>query len=543
MKLKKLLSFFLVLIILATAFSGLTVTTSAYSKSGKWFNLSWSIKNNVLTISGSGDMYDYFEKDEWGDAYTYPWNADSPEEIKTIIIGDKVNSVAKDAFNFTDYYRSACTKIIIGKSVDLIENHAFGMVSDYETRPYIFFKGSESKWKDVEIYGSNSVLTTAKVHFKTTDHKIIKKKLVPATTKKSGYTEEKLCKYCGKVVKAGKKIPRITSIYVSSDMYKGKKITQDVIIYAGSKKLSKKKDFTVSNITKKKVGKYKATIKFKGNYSGKIKKTYYIYPKLNKYYIEGWGKTSKTLKVKSSHKVTFKSSNKKVATVNSKGKITLKKPGSAYINVTSHGVKTSCYVYVEKNSINYIESIDFVGRKLKLTMSGTGHTSWSSSNYSAATVSGGTVKHTGNGTAVIKATRNGVQKKCKITSITPEYAASKLLIVLKDNLYYPNSLTIDSIYYGKDNNDNDTVCIKYEALNGSGYYVTNYISANLTYKKFSGYTNIHYGYGFIACHYPSGMNLYGTRKLSISKVRNLATGKKITVSNGTSSNKYDIYYW
>ena len=61
---------------------------------------------------------------------------------------------------------------------------------------------------------------------------------------------------------------------------------------------------------------------------------------------------STTLKPKrnpsnSEEKITFKSSNKKVATVNSKGKIVAKKKGTAKITVTSGKVKVTCVVKVK----------------------------------------------------------------------------------------------------------------------------------------------------------------------------------------------------
>lgn len=62
------------------------------------------------------------------------------------------------------------------------------------------------------------------------------------------------------------------------------------------------------------------------------------------------GKTTVTLKATVSgknKKVTWKSSNKKVATVNSKGKVTAKKAGTATITATANGKKVKCKVTVK----------------------------------------------------------------------------------------------------------------------------------------------------------------------------------------------------
>jgi uncharacterized protein YjdB len=83
-----------------------------------------------------------------------------------------------------------------------------------------------------------------------------------------------------------------------------------------------------------------------------VKKTFKVTvknPKLNA--------TKKTLKVKKNFtlkitgkigKATFTSSNKKVATVNSKGKITAKKKGTATVTVKTNGIKLKCKITVKK---------------------------------------------------------------------------------------------------------------------------------------------------------------------------------------------------
>ena len=64
-------------------------------------------------------------------------------------------------------------------------------------------------------------------------------------------------------------------------------------------------------------------------------------------------KKSLTLKltrtpITASDKVTWQSSNKKVATVNKSGKVTAKKAGKATITVKANGKKATCKITVKK---------------------------------------------------------------------------------------------------------------------------------------------------------------------------------------------------
>ncbi len=131
-------------------------------------------------------------------------------------------------------------------------------------------------------------------------------------------------------------------------------------------------------------------------------------------------------------KVTWKSSNSKVASVNSKGKVTAKKKGTAVITVkTSNGKTASCDVTVNVSvssvKLNKKSATIERGRSLKLkaTVSPKGADKalkWSSSNNSVAQVSsGGTVTAVGKGKATITAkASNGKKATCKITvKVTP----------------------------------------------------------------------------------------------------------------------------
>lgn len=65
----------------------------------------WSFDSSTgtLTISGSGAMSDYVF--EWGESDPRPWSA-YLSEIKTVVIGDSITKIGKEAFYGYSYYGS-----------------------------------------------------------------------------------------------------------------------------------------------------------------------------------------------------------------------------------------------------------------------------------------------------------------------------------------------------------------------------------------------------------------------------------------------------
>ena len=146
---------------------------------------------------------------------------------------------------------------------------------------------------------------------------------------------------------------------------------------------------------------------------------------------------------KVSKAVTYKSSNKKVATVNAKGKITAKKKGKAVITVISKAnkkktvkIKVTVGTPVTKVKLNKTKANLNVGKSLTLKATVTQKKAsskavvWKSSNKKVATVTGkGVVKAKKAGTVKITATaKDGSGKKatCKVT-------VKKAAIVKPDN--------------------------------------------------------------------------------------------------------------
>jgi hypothetical protein len=76
-------------------------------------NVRWSLKNGVLTISGTGAMWDYSDYDNRA-----PWSSD---EITHVIIEDGVTSIGDYAFSYCD----SLTSVTIGDGVTSIGDNAF----------------------------------------------------------------------------------------------------------------------------------------------------------------------------------------------------------------------------------------------------------------------------------------------------------------------------------------------------------------------------------------------------------------------------------
>ena len=117
-------------------------------------------------------------------------------------------------------------------------------------------------------------------------------------------------------------------------------------------------------------------------------------------------------------KGTWKSSNKKVATVTSKGKITAKKAGTCTITGKVNGTTYKCKITVKNKTLKVsktsvtLKSNKTVTVTAKATPSAT--VKWSSSNKKIATVSNGKIKAKRKGSCTITAKANGITKKIKV---------------------------------------------------------------------------------------------------------------------------------
>ena len=129
------------------------------------------------------------------------------------------------------------------------------------------------------------------------------------------------------------------------------------------------------------------------------------------------GKTE-TLKISGTKKtVKWKTSNKKVATVSGKGKVTAKKAGTTTITAKVSGKSYKCKVTIKNPSLNKSKATLEKGKTITLKLTGATAKKYISSNKNVATVNNsGKITAKKAGTATITCTdSNKKTYKCKIT--------------------------------------------------------------------------------------------------------------------------------
>ena len=132
-------------------------------------------------------------------------------------------------------------------------------------------------------------------------------------------------------------------------------------------------------------------------------------------YVKGTAQIKATVK-NGKGKTIYKTSNKKVAKVNSSGKVTGVKKGTATITVTNNGVSKKFKITVKNPKLNKSKLTIKKGKSFKLSIKGkVGNAKFTSSNKKVATVSKkGNIKAKKKGKATITVKTNGMKLKCKI---------------------------------------------------------------------------------------------------------------------------------
>lgn len=121
--------------------------------------------------------------------------------------------------------------------------------------------------------------------------------------------------------------------------------------------------------------------------------------------------------IKTPVKMTFKSSNSKVAAVNSNGKATAKAKGNATVTAKTSKVTWTYKIKVEKPKLNNSRLSVYTKTSKQLKLKGTSRkVTWSSSAPSVVSVNKkGKITARRTGKATITAKVNGVKYKCKVT--------------------------------------------------------------------------------------------------------------------------------
>ncbi|MGN0483768.1 MAG: Ig-like domain-containing protein [Lachnospiraceae bacterium] len=133
-------------------------------------------------------------------------------------------------------------------------------------------------------------------------------------------------------------------------------------------------------------------------------------------YVKGTTQISATVK-NAKGATQYKSDKPSVATVNSKGKVTAKKTGTAKITVTNNGVKKVFTVKVKNPTLNKTNVTLKAGKAFTLKVNGKiGTPKFTSTKTAVAKVTkNGNITAVKKGSAVIKVNTNGLTLKCKVT--------------------------------------------------------------------------------------------------------------------------------
>lgn len=312
-------------------------------------NMSLKSENNVL-FSKDGNIL-----------YRYPHTKNSE-----YIIPDTTKIIELDAFGDSN----ALTSITIPNSVEKIMNDAFDGCDNLKN---VYFEGSTSDWKKIKIEEGNSCLTNAVIHYtkECTGHVWSTWKIFTEATVFEPEQQKRICSVCKKeeVRSVGKKLSPTMKINVNSIVLQLKQSTTKVRItdlkkgdYIKSWKSGNTKIVKVDKKGKitaqKKTGKAMITITLASGLEKQIKVTVQK-SSVEAQKITGIPKTvtlrngkMKTLKpnvlpVTVSSKIGYSSSNKNVATVDSKGRIKAKKKGKATITIKCGKKVVKCRVIVK----------------------------------------------------------------------------------------------------------------------------------------------------------------------------------------------------
>lgn len=146
---------------------------------------------------------------------------------------------------------------------------------------------------------------------------------------------------------------------------------------------------------------------------------------------------------------TWKSSNSKIASVNTYGKVTAKKSGTVTITAKIKNAEASCKVTVNKTKISISKTSVSIERgktqNLFATTSNNSEVTWKSSKKSIAVIDeNGIVTGIKPGQTTITATADGSSAACKITVKTPTIVLSKTSITLYRGQTAKLSATVSS---------------------------------------------------------------------------------------------------
>lgn len=115
-------------------------------------NLEWTLANGVLTISGTGDMYDFDISDA-----ALPWY-ELGDSVTSIVIEDGVTGIGA----YTFWLCFNLKEVTIPASVTEIRTYAFG---NCDKLTDVYYIGSKANWETIVFDDLNPYIKDAKIHY------------------------------------------------------------------------------------------------------------------------------------------------------------------------------------------------------------------------------------------------------------------------------------------------------------------------------------------------------------------------------------------
>ena len=257
---------FMVFSVALFGFRSQAATVSGYLSDG----LNWSYDSDVetLTVSGKGKMENFSSASE------APWY-NYRENIKSVVLTAGVRSIGMRAF--CGY--PSLTVVSLTDSIETVYGAAF---YNCKNLVKVFFNGNEFYRERIKVGKNNEYFTAAAVVYKAQDHIHTYEKwevVTPASVKNNGQKVAE-CYLCS-CVYIYETIPKIAAINMSSRYfsYTSKSIGADFkVTDKNGEILSPDEDYNIKLEDKSNIGKHKATLTFKGCYTGKYSVYYYILP-------------------------------------------------------------------------------------------------------------------------------------------------------------------------------------------------------------------------------------------------------------------------
>ena len=259
--------------------------------------------------------------------------------LSTVHIGYGVREIGTKAFSYCPNLKS----IIIPNSVTSIGKFAFGAYTDIEekwitNKQFIIYGHSGNK---SEYYAKNSGVRFIDCHKGSTS-------ITKSTLSKNGKKVVN-CAICNKTVTSTIYYPKKMTLSTTSYTYNGKVKKPSVKVVGSNGKTISSSNYTVSYASgRKKVGKYKVTVRFRGNYSGTKTLYFTIKPKATS--IKSLSAGSKRFTVKwykrttqtTGYQVQYSTSSK----FSSPKTVTIGKTGTTYKTVKKLRARKRYYVRV-----------------------------------------------------------------------------------------------------------------------------------------------------------------------------------------------------